>query len=433
MKPKKALFLLAPILSLAILAGGCSLTRVSVTSIEKTASYETEDVYTVNYSDGSSSSFTVKHGKDVTIQDLFDRYKEEYGDELTYNEFLQKYLTVTDESSIAVKTGLLSSFRVQASNSNTSQQGSAVLYAVNESKNEAYIITNYHVTYISGSYRGGIASNLACSVYGSDHTSLPCEYIGGSASSDIALLKTNLSALQSVNPDVKPVTFADSYSVGDTVYAIGNTEGEGISATKGIVSVDSEDVTMSTDGTRRTHRAMRIDAAIYHGNSGGGLFNTKGELVGITNGGDETDQNVNYAIPLSIVQGTADNILHYYSDGDTGTSGAYKITLGFTATSKNARYIFDETSGTAYIKEDIVIAGVNAFSIASNLNLRADDIITGIEVNGTQHPLNRSYEIYDILLTVRAGDEIKISFTRGGNQSTTSAYTVETEELSKLD
>lgn len=433
MKSKKALFMLAPILSFALLAGGCSLTRVSVTSIEKTASYGTEDVYTVSYSDGTSSSFTVKNGKDVTVQDLFNRYKEEYGDELTYDEFLQKYLTVTDDSSIAVKTGLLSSFRVQASNSNTSQQGSAVLYAVNESKNEAYILTNYHVAYISGNYYGGIASKLACSVYGSEQTALSCEYVGGSASSDIALLKTNLSGIKSINPDVKPVTLGESYSVGDTVYAIGNTEGEGISATKGIVSVDSEDVTMSTDGTRRTHRVMRIDAAIYHGNSGGGLFNTKGELIGITNGGNETDQNVNYAIPLSIVKGTADNILYYDSDADTSTSGAYKIALGFNATSKNARYVYNETSGAAYIEEDVVITSVNAFSIASGLSLRADDVVTGIEVNGTLHSVKRSYQIYDVLLTVRAGDTIKIAYTRGSNQNVTSAHTVKSGELSKIE
>ena len=125
--------------------------------------------------------------------------------------------------------------------------------------------------------------------------------MGGSANSDIALLKANLSDIKAVNDQIKPITFAQGYSVGETVFAIGNAEGEGISATKGIISVDSEEILMEVDGTQRTHRAMRIDAAIYHGNSGGGLFNRNGELVGITNGGDGDDQNINYAIPLSIV------------------------------------------------------------------------------------------------------------------------------------
>ena len=173
MKHKKILWLIAPMMLCSVIAAGCSFSTVSVTSIERTASYPTEDVYTVYYSDGSSSEFTVKHGRDVTVQDLFDRYKEEYGDSLTYDEFLQKYLnvTLTDHSASAVSEALLSSFRVYASNNKSAQQGSAILYAVNEDKNDAYILTNYHVTYIEGTRTGSIASNITCSLYGSDQTS----------------------------------------------------------------------------------------------------------------------------------------------------------------------------------------------------------------------------------------------------------------------
>lgn len=432
MKHKKALCLLAPIMAFSVLMAGCSLNSVSVTSIEKTASYATEDVYTVYYSDGSSSSFTVQHGTSVTVQDLFDRYQEEYGDSLTYQEFLEKYLTGNAHSQFAVGTALLSSFKISAAASATTvQQGSGVLYAVNG--NDAYILTNYHVTYISSSRNGAVSSDIACSLYGSDQTTFPCTYIGGSASSDIALLRANLAQIQAVNPNVKPVTFAKSYCVGETVYAIGNAEGEGISATTGIVSVDSEQVSLSVDGTTRKHRVMRIDAAIYHGNSGGGLFNSFGELIGITNSGDEKDQNINYAIPLSIVKGTADNILHYAADDNSRTTGAYKVSLGVTATTQNSRYVYNEVTGTGYIKEDIIVKQVNAFSIASSLGLKTNDILTAIEVNGTKYPLNRDYEIYDILLTVRSGDELKVSYTRSGAAGTSSAYTVQTSDLKKID
>ena len=440
MKHKKILCLIAPVLAFSVLAGGCSWNSVSVTSIEKTASYATEDVYTVYYSDGTSSEFTVQHGRDVTVQDLFDRYREEYGDALTYDEFLQKYLsiTVTDHSLYAVNEALLSSFQVYAANNLSAQQGSAVLYSVNEDKNDAYILTNYHVAYIEGTRSGAIASKITCSVFGSNQTSFNCTYIGGAPASDIALLRANLSEIKAINEDVKPVKLATDYCVGETVYAIGNAEGEGISATTGIVSVDSEEVNLSVDGTTRSHRVMRIDAAIYHGNSGGGLFNTKGELIGITNSGDETDQNINYAIPLSIVKGTADNILHYYSDNDSRTVGAYKITLGVTVESKNSRYVYNEMTGKGSIKEDIVIKSIASSSlfspaIASTLKLQTGDILTAVEVNGVKFSLNRSYEIYDILLTVRAGDALKIHYTRAGTAATTSGYTVKSTDLSAIN
>lgn len=426
---RNKLFLLAPILGVAVLAAGCSWNKVNVTSIEKTASYPYEDVYTVTYSDGTSSSFSVQHGKDITVQDIYERYQEEYGDTLTYEEFLEKYLTLTYKpSTTVVNEGLLSSFEVTTSK----YAGSAVLYAINEDKNDAYILTNYHVIYNTGSYGGSVDSQIACSLYGSAQTSFSCTYIGGSANSDIALLRAKLNDIRAVNESVKPVTLASGYKVGETVYAIGNAEGLGISATRGIVSVDSEEVQMNVDGTKRTHRVMRIDTAIYHGNSGGGLFNAEGELIGITNGGKETDQNINYAIPLSIVKGTADNILHYYADGDSSTKGAYKITLGVTVASQNSRFIYNEFTGDGYIKENIVVTSLTPASIAYYLGLRAQDILTGIQINEESFSFNRSFDIYDALLTARAGDTIKVEYTRSGETRTTSAYTVKKSDLSAI-
>ncbi|MDE6412038.1 MAG: S1C family serine protease [Clostridia bacterium] len=431
MKRNKILSLV-PILGVAVLAAGCSWNSVSVTSIEKTASYTYEDVYTVNFSDGTSSVLTVQHGKDITVQDVYDRFKEEYGDTLSYEEFLEKYLTLTYKpSATVVNECLLSSFEVTTSK----YTGSAVLYAINEDKNDAYILTNYHVIYNTGSYGGGsVDSNISCSLFGSEQTSFSCTYMGGSAQSDIALLRANLNEIKAVNEDVRPVTLASGYTVGETVYAIGNSEGLGISATKGIVSVDSEEVQMNVDGKNRTHRVMRIDAAIYHGNSGGGLFNAEGELIGITNGGKETEQSINYAIPVSIVKGTADNILHYYTDGDNSTSGAYKITLGVNVLSQNSRFVYN--GGNGYIKEDLVVADsdiTTRYSIAYyTLKLQKNDILTGIQINEKSFSLNRAYDIYDALLTARAGDVIKLEYTRSGEQCTTSAYTIKRSDLNAI-
>lgn len=74
-------------------------------------------------------------------------------------------------------------------------------------------------------------------------------------------------------------------TVGDSVIAIGNPNAGGIAVTQGILSMESEYITMTAADNVSTVqiRVMRVDAAINGGNSGGGLFNDSGELIGIVN------------------------------------------------------------------------------------------------------------------------------------------------------
>ena len=444
MKYKKIVCLMAPLVMLGLLMTGCK-NVVTVTSIQKTASYATEDTYTVYYSDGSTSSFTVKNGKDVTVEELYEKYKEIYGDELSYREFLEKYLTVADTSSYVVGEALGASFTVTASKSVIVQSGSAVLYATNEATNSAYIVTNYHVAYVASNYvlegtTGGIATKISCTLYGSS-SPVSCTYVGGSASTDIAVLRTNLSALKEQNENIKPVKIAAGYSVGETVYAVGNTHGQGISATKGIISVDSEEITLSVDGKNRTHRTMRIDAAIYHGNSGGGLFNANCELVGITNGGDEDAQNVNYAVPLSIVTGVADNIIHRY-EAEQPTNeylAAYKPLLGVTVTTSGSKYVYDERTGKGRIEENVVVSAISAISSSSTSNIaytmgvRVSDVIKAIVIDGTEYPVYRSFEIGDYLYKAHTGSTLKIVCERSGSTWTSNEYTLKDSDMWEVE
>ena len=208
-------------------------------------------------------------------------------------------------------------------------------------------MTNYHVIYDSkadADLNGGMtARQVYCYLYGSEDTpvqketgrtdsngnpiyetdengcivydygdyGVKCDIVGGSIEKDLAVLRAKTSELKNINPDIKAVTLAEDYYVGETAIAIGNPENEGISVTKGVVSVDNEYITLSIDGTKRAYRSIRMDTALYGGNSGGGLFNAEGKLIGICNAGDSTDQNINYAIPLDIVKGTVGNILYY--------------------------------------------------------------------------------------------------------------------------
>ena len=321
--------------------------------------------------------------------------------------------------------------------------GSAIVYKIGE--DYTYVITNYHVVYSADANSdngSNIASRIVGYLYGSEDSptdsgnkedgytvynygdyGIDFTFVGGSIDYDIALLKVETSKIREVNPNVKQITLAEDYYVGQTAIAIGNPENEGISATEGIVSVDNEYITLAIDGTSRNYRSIRIDTAIYGGSSGGGLFNVYGELIGITNAGNNTDQNINYAIPLEIVKAVAENVLYYY-DG-TNPSQVKKATLGITVTTTNSKYVYDTTLGYGKIKEDITVATVTENSLASTLGLQENDVLLSVSVNSNKIMFSRSFEIGDFLLNVRAGDEVSFEIKRDDTVTNSNSYTIQ--------
>ena len=476
------------IIGMSAVFSGCDLDNSNsgssdnsgVRSIENIALTNTQglvDTYTIYYTDGTTSTFTVTNGSNgtngtnsnVSVQDLFDEYKNQYG-EITYDEFLQLYLSYNEDNLVSViNQCLLSSAKVYTEFYQSTQtltwggivtqkntavfSGSAVIWQMDS--DYTYFVTNYHVVYSSsanadnGSY---IARKINVFLYGSEggptqtgtkdangydeysytDYAIACEYVGGSAVSDIAVLRAPTSSVVSINSEAKPITCASDYYVGQTAIAIGNTEDEGISTTRGIVSVDDDYITLSIDTTRQ-YRSIRIDTSIYSGNSGGGLFNSSGELIGITNAGDSTDENINYAIPLPIVKNTVENILYYANTTDTNR--AYKITLGLTAESKNAKFVYDYSKGYGKIIEDICVSEVIADSIAEQIGLSQGDILKSVVINGETIKLYRHFNLGDLLLKMRAGDVIKFNYIDAETSQNTQSlsYTIKNTDLNAID
>ncbi|MGN1078486.1 MAG: S1C family serine protease [Candidatus Gallimonas sp.] len=472
-----AALLLTPIMALTLAtAAGCSLFDDDpyVTSVEQKAG-EDGNVIVFHYSDGSKESVFLPYtggSADVSAEDLYLTFLDKTGktsEEYSYAQFLEDYLdlTVTAEATQTVAKNLQSVVKIYSewvvssgsgawSSSNTSvSAGSGVIYKMNESDGYTYMITNYHVVNNSSAdtnKNGGstIARKIYCYLYGSEsfvaatsskdengytkynygEYAIACEFVGGSASSDIALIRAKTSDMKAINPSYSEIKFAEGYSVGETAIAIGNPNSEGISVTRGVVSVDSEYITLSgVDGTARSYRVMRIDTSIYAGSSGGGLFNLEGELIGITNAGSssDADQNVNYALPVSGVKAIVENLYEYCAG--TSETRAYKIMLGVTDKTENSRYVYDAGTGTGRIVEDVVLDIVNIGSIAEKLGLFTGDRILSVTVNGTVYKIEREHEMRELLLTVRAGDALSLSYQRNGETKESAAYTVKTSDL----
>ena len=236
---------------------------------------------------------------------------------------------------------------------------------------------------------------------------------------DIAVLKVSGSDILK-NREARAIKVANSDKIGagNKAIAIGNPSGTGISVSEGIVSVDSEyiDMTGADEVSQVQFRVMRVDAAINSGNSGGGLFNDNGELIGIVNAKiiDESIENIGYAIPSSIAIRVADNILEY---ANSHNNKAYKPTIGITVEVKASKAVYDAETLTTRIVEDVYISSVEKSSVAYG-KLVAGDKFVSINVVNTLIEIERMYQVVDSTWLMRVGDVVQFTVIRNGQEVT---------------
>lgn len=206
-----------------------------------------------------------------------------------------KYLENDDEISTATKNALSSVLEIKTS---ATSGGSGVIFDIDKNNN-IFVITNYHVVYEN--------EKFTAKFYNSRET-FQLEFVGGSATYDIAVLYGKNIGLLEVN-NAKAATFnLNSVENSSICLALGNTELKGIKATKGQITSKSENLYANVADVELEHRFICHSAEITNGNSGGGLFNTNGEFIGITNGGLK-ENSTKLAIPASIVYSTTKNII----------------------------------------------------------------------------------------------------------------------------
>ena len=170
----------------------------------------------------------------------------------------------------------------------------------------------------------------------------------------------------------------------------------------------------------------------YNAIDGSCMTVEKGELIGINNAGNGTEQNINYAIPLSIVKGVAENVMHYYSDGNDETNGVYKTTIGITVSSEKSRYVYNEAAGYGEIVENIILSTVESGSIAETIGLTVGDRLVSIKINDTVYELNRYFDIADGLLSLTVGTEFSFLYERLGQEYNTRTHTVNIADISAI-
>lgn len=379
-----------------------------------------------------------KDAQDITIEDIYIAAKNA-GYTKSFLQFIEEYFSSSVEdysTEIAVNKAILSTVEVVCTINANGQSGKAfgsgVIYSIDKEKGNALVLTNYHVVY--NSYSNKIANEINLFLYGSKVVGMeiPATYVGGSMSYDIAVLKIeNSEVLKNSNATAVTIAEGNSVKVGSTAIAIGNSASQGISATKGIVSVDSEYVRMlgADESTIITFRSIRIDAAVNPGNSGCGVFNANGEMLGIVNAKtiDEGIENMAYAIPASLAVAVADNIIWNVSGGKTGVS---KALMGIEVVAKESKAVYNESTQSVEIVEKVEISKITAGSLASGV-LQVGDILVSLTHNGKVTNCNRMYAVVDYMINVRPNEQVILKYIRNGEERV-ATFTLTSEHFTNI-
>lgn len=316
-----------------------------------------------------------------------------------------------------------------------SQAGSGVIIDLDKEDGNALIVTNYHVIYNGESDQKGILDDIWIYPYGAYNNfsaekgeesgdGIKATYVGGAMDYDIAILKVeNSEYIKNSHVTEAKMGNSDTVQLGEEAFVIGNPAGAGIAVTNGIVSVDSEYISMAALDNRDVNsdgkvdgvafRVMRTSAAINSGNSGGGMFNAEGELIGIVNaksGGSTTD-NMGYALPITQVKAVCDNIL-------ANGKRVLRATLGVTISVTASKAVVDE-SGRLSVEEEFSVVTAAIQGAASYGKLHAGDVFLSASINGGEAVVfTREYQLSYVLLSVRKGDKVTFEMRNSSGEKT---------------
>ena len=258
-----------------------------------------------------------------------------------------------------------------------SAKGSGVIIS-----DDGYIVTNDHVV-SKATGDGDIEIKLATGDV------VNAELIGKDSRTDLAVLKIDVI-------DAKYSSFvnSDELVLGQEVIAIGNPLGDGLACSNGIVSALSREIYINNVYMT----VIQTNAAINEGNSGGGLFDINGNLVGIVNAkssgsalNSATVEGMGYAIPANTVKRIINELIEngYVKD---------RAALGISV------YSSYQIEGGGVLVASVVEGGG-----AQQAGIEVNDIITA--VNDVE--INSYADLSKILDSKLVGDTVTIKVTRG--------------------
>ncbi len=276
---------------------------------------------------------------------------------------------------------------------------------------EGHVVTNYHVA--------GKAKRLIITL--SSKQRVPGVVVGGDPLTDIAVLKLNVEAGQSVP---EPVSLGDSdvLQVGEYVMALGSPLALQRSLSFGVVSSKdrylSDNFKLPTgEKTGSFNTWIQTDAAINPGNSGGPLVNLEGEVVGVNARGAFGASSIGFAIPINIVKEVAAELI------DHGRVRRSWLGLEFQPREELAQYFEAEP------ETGVIIRSVEPDSPAAKVGIQAGDRLTSYRGETLSVEFHEQLpSIYKMIADTPVGEEVEILVSRQEGEKQFTVTTVERSE-----
>ena len=264
---------------------------------------------------------------------------------------------------------------------------------------DGLIVTNNHV--IDGATSIMITFN--------DGSSLPVDLkkVKADSISDLAVLKVDATGL----PALK-IGDSNLLREGDWVVAIGNSLGEGIRVTQGIVS--RKDVSMQDENGQTLQGLIETDATINPGNSGGPLVNMAGEVIGITNAKEVATgvEGVGYAISSNEASPLIQDLIN--------VGYIVRPYLGVSAeTIVNDYYAYWYNLS---VNSGVRITSVDTDSPAGKAGLQVNDVI--VKFNGQD--ITDTQQLIDAINQAQVGQRVDLTYYRGSVEQTINIILTET-------
>lgn len=252
---------------------------------------------------------------------------------------------------------------------------------------EGYVITNLHV--IDG------AESLVVALQ--DGRRFNALLLGQDRVTDIALLKVDAQNLPAISYDL-----ARPSRVGDVVLAIGNPYNIGQTVTQGIISA----LGRNSISESRRQAFIQTDASINHGNSGGALVNTLGELVGLNTltfskleYKNQVPEGIGFAIPIEVVVKVMRTLIEkgQVQRGYIGIEGIE----------------FNPAPTSALAQKGVLITQV--YEPAKSAGLQSGDILLAID----HVPIQSMTEALTQIADLKPSDKIELTYFRNGAEKST--------------
>ncbi len=246
-----------------------------------------------------------------------------------------------------------------------------------------------------------------------DGSKIPARVLTRDPGNDIALLQADLTGTGSETRTVPFLTFGDSSTVklGQVVIAIGNALGEFRNTVSvGVVSGLSRSVRASGGGeSEQLDRVIQTDAAINHGNSGGPLLNTAGQVIGINTAIAAGAQNIGFAIPIDDVARAVESFRTHGRIIRPYLGIRYVL---ITPALKDKNKLPYDHGALILRGEDETDLAVLPGSPADKAGLRENDII--LSIDGEDVTLDR--QLSSMVRSRQPGDTLRLRIVRQGKE-----------------